>query len=79
MMSTDTAEYHDKVMALVTQINTAMGSDTQEFSVTINALLTLLALSGVRSDLSKDEFIAAVTWQLSEIMSRMTVTEHPIQ
>lgn len=74
-----TAEYHAKVMALVTQINTAMGSDPQEFSVTINALLTLLALSGVRSELTRDEFVAAVSWQLDEIMSRMTVVESPIQ
>lgn len=72
-------EYHDRVMTLVTQINTAMGSDTQEFSVTINALLTLLALSGARSELSRDEFIAAVTWQLGEIMSRMTVIDSPLQ
>ena len=79
MMSTESAEYHAKVMALVTQINTAMGSDTREFSVTVNALLTLLALSGARSDLSTDEFIAAVTWQLGEIMSRMTVSESPMQ
>jgi hypothetical protein len=72
-------EYHDRVMTLVTQLNTAMGSDTQEFSVTINALLTLLALSGARSELSRDEFVAAVTWQLGEIMSRMTVIESPLQ
>lgn len=72
-------EYHDRVMTLVTQLNTAMGSDTQEFSVTINALLTLLALSGARSELSRDEFIAAVTWQLGEIMSRMTVIDSPLQ
>ena len=72
-------EYHDRVMTLVTQLNTAMGSDTQEFSVTINALLTLLALSGARSELSRDEFVAAVTWQLGEIMSRMTVIESTLQ
>ncbi len=72
-------EYHDRVMTLVTQLNTAMGSGTQEFSVTINALLTLLALSGARSELSRDEFVAAVTWQLGEIMSRMTVIESPLQ
>ena len=72
-------EYHDRVMTLVTQLNTAMGSDTQEFSVTINALLTLLALSGARSELSRDEFVAAVTWQLGEIMSRMTVIDSPLQ
>lgn len=72
-------EYQDRVMALVSQINTAMGSDTQEFSVTINALLTLLALSGARSELSRDEFVAAVTWQLGEIMSRMTVIDSPLQ
>lgn len=72
-------EYHDRVMTLVTQLNTAMGSNTQEFSVTINALLTLLALSGARSELSRDEFIAAVTWQLGEIMSRMTVIDSPLQ
>ena len=72
-------EYHDRVMILVTQLNTALGSDTQEFSVTINALLTLLALSGARSELSRDEFVAAVTWQLGEIMSRMTVIESPLQ
>jgi hypothetical protein len=72
-------EYHDRVMALVSQINTAMGSDTQEFSVTINALLTLLALSGARSELTRDEFVAAVAWQLGEIMSRMTVIDSPLQ
>jgi hypothetical protein len=72
-------EYHDRVMTLVSQINTAMGSDTQEFSVTINALLTLLALSGARSELSRDEFVAAVAWQLGEIMSRMTVIDSPLQ
>ncbi len=72
-------EYQDRVMALVSQINTAMGSDTQEFSVTINALLTLLALSGARSELSRDEFVAAVAWQLGEIMSRMTVIDSPLQ
>jgi hypothetical protein len=72
-------DYHDRVMALVSQINTAMGSDTQEFSVTINALLTLLALSGARSELTRDEFVAAVAWQLGEIMSRMTVIDFPLQ
>jgi len=72
-------EYHDRVMTLVSQINTAMGSDTQEFSVTINALLTLLALSGARSELTRDEFVAAVAWQLGEIMSRMTVIDSPLQ
>jgi hypothetical protein len=72
-------EYQDRVMALVSQINTAMGSDTQEFSVTINALLTLLALSGARSELTRDEFVAAVAWQLGEIMSRMTVIDFPLQ
>ena len=72
-------EYHDRVMALVIQLNTAMGTNIQEFSVTINALLTLLALSGARSDLSRDEFVAAVTWQLGEIMSRMTVIESTLQ
>jgi hypothetical protein len=72
-------EYHDRVMTLVTQLNTAMGTDTQEFSVTINALLTLLALSGARSELTRDEFVAAVAWQLGEIMSRMTVIESPLQ
>jgi hypothetical protein len=72
-------EYHDRVMALVSQINTAMGSDSQEFSVTINALLTLLALSGARSELTRDEFVAAVAWQLGEIMSRMTVIDSPLQ
>jgi hypothetical protein len=72
-------EYHDRVMALVSQIDTAMGSDTQEFSVTINALLTLLALSGARSELTRDEFVAAVAWQLGEIMSRMTVIDSPLQ
>ena len=73
-------EYQDRVMALVSQINTAMGSDTpQEFSVTINALLTLLALSGARSELTRDEFVAAVAWQLGEIMSRMTVIDSPLQ
>jgi hypothetical protein len=72
-------EYQDRVMALVSQIDTAMGSDTQEFSVTINALLTLLALSGARSELTRDEFVAAVAWQLGEIMSRMTVIDSPLQ
>jgi len=72
-------EYQDRVMALVSQINTAMGSDSQEFSVTINALLTLLALSGARSELTRDEFVAAVAWQLGEIMSRMTVIDSPLQ
>jgi hypothetical protein len=72
-------EYHDRVMTLVSQINTAMDSDTQEFSVTINALLTLLALSGARSELTRDEFVAAVAWQLGEIMSRMTVIDFPLQ
>jgi hypothetical protein len=72
-------EYHDRVMTLVSQINTAMDSDTQEFSVTINALLTLLALSGARSELTRDEFVAAVAWQLGEIMSRMTVIDSPLQ
>jgi len=72
-------EYHDRVMTLVSQIDTAMGSDTQEFSVTINALLTLLALSGARSELTRDEFVAALAWQLGEIMSRMTVIDSPLQ
>ncbi len=72
-------EYHDRVMALVTKLNTAMGTDIQEFSVTINALLTMLALSGARSELSRDEFVAAAAWQLGEIMSRMTVIESTLQ
>ena len=72
-------EYHDRVMTLAAKLNTAMGTDIQEFSVTINALLTLLALSGERSNLSRDEFVAAAAWQLGEIMSRMTVIDSPLQ
>jgi hypothetical protein len=75
----DETEYHASVMALVTKLNDIIDADTTEFSVRVNALLTLLALAGAQSDLTLEQFHAAVTWQLSEIMSRMTVTESPIQ
>jgi hypothetical protein len=76
---TNEDEYHNRVMALTTRINDTISADTSEFSVRVNALLTLLALAGMQSDLSKDQFQAAISWQLSEIMSRMTVSEHPVQ
>lgn len=72
-------EYHDRVMTLVVKLNDSFGEEAEEFSVRINALLTLLALAGAQSTLNKEEFLAATTWQLSEIMSRMTVTETPLQ
>lgn len=76
---TNEDEYHNRVMALTTRINDTISADTNEFSVRVNALLTLLALAGMQSDLSKDQFQAAISWQLSEIMSRMTVCEYPVQ
>ena len=72
-------EYHDRVMTLVVKLNNSFGDEAEEFSVRINALLTLLALAGAQSTLNKEEFLAATTWQLGEIMSRMTVTETPLQ
>lgn len=72
-------EYHDRVMTLVVKLNNSFGDEAEEFSIRINALLTLLALAGAQSTLTKDEFVAAVTWQLGEIMSRMTVSESPLQ
>lgn len=75
----DEAEYHANVMALVTKVNDTINDNTKEFSIRVNALLTLLALAGAQSNLSKDEFFTAVTWQLGEIMSRMTVTESTVQ
>jgi hypothetical protein len=78
-MSTDNPEYHASVMALVTRLNDAMNTDIPEYSVRVNALLTLLALAGKQSTLTEDEFHAVVGWQLSEIMSRMSVVEGRIQ
>lgn len=72
-------EYHDRVMTLVVKLNNSFGDEAEEFSIRINALLTLLALAGAQSTLNKEEFLAATTWQLGEIMSRMTVTETPLQ
>lgn len=72
-------EYHDRVMTLVVKLNNSFGEEAEEFSVRINALLTLLALAGAQSTLNKEEFLVATTWQLGEIMSRMTVTETPLQ
>jgi hypothetical protein len=73
------AQYHANVMALVSKINDTINADTGEFSIRVNALLTLIALAGAQSTLSKDEFFTAVTWQLGEIMSRMVVSESTIQ
>lgn len=72
-------EYHDRVMTLVVKLNDSFGEEAVEFSIRINALLTLLALAGAQCTLNKEEFLAATTWQLGEIMSRMTVTETPLQ
>jgi hypothetical protein len=78
-MEANELEYHNSVMALVTRLNDVSNEGSEEFSVRVNALLTLLALAGAQSTLTKDEFVAAVTWQLGEIMSRMTVSESPLQ
>ena len=78
-MEANELEYHNSVMALVTRLNDVSNEGSEEFSVRVNALLTLLALAGAQSTLTKDEFVAAVTWQLGEIMSRMTVIDSPIQ
>jgi hypothetical protein len=76
-MEASEREYHDRVMALVARLNDMRGDG--EFSVWVNALLTQLALAGMQSTLTKDEYQAAISWQLGEIMSRMTVSETPLQ
>jgi len=78
-MNIDNPEYHEKVMELVTRLITSMNTNFPEYSVRVNALLTLLAMAGKESTLTEDEFHAVVGWQLSEIMSRMSVVEGRIQ
>jgi hypothetical protein len=80
-MDTITAEdqYHNRVMAVVTKINDMMRDSNDEFSVTVNALITMLAMAGKDSTLTQQEYCLHVAVQLDHIMSSMYVQTHPVQ
>ena len=75
----DEEQYHDRVMAVVHKINDVMAGDGDEFGVIVNALITLLALSGKSATLSQAEFCMHVAVQLDTIMSSMAVETHSVQ
>lgn len=65
----DDQEYHNKVMQLAVKLNTFLTDQKEPFDLQVNALLTVLALAGASSDLSRAEFCAVVAWQLNNYMS----------
>lgn len=72
-----TAEYIEKVMAVVEIINNALGET--EFDVGTNALMTVLAALGKQSTLTTEEFLMATVMQIKHLMDNMTVIEHTVQ
>ena len=72
-------EYHDRVMAVVDTINDSLSNKGDEYSVTVNALLTLLAMAGKDATLSQRDFCMHVAVQLDMLMSSMSVEHHSIQ
>lgn len=72
-----TAEYTEKVMAVVEIIRNALGET--EFDVGTNALMTVLAQCGKQSTLTTEEFLTATVVQMKHLMDNMVVSEHPIQ
>ena len=72
-------QYHNRVMAAVTKINNTIRGNGDEFSVTVNALITILAVAGKDSTLTQREYCMSVVVQLDIIMSSMSVQTHPIQ
>lgn len=81
MMDTVTNEdqYHDRVLALITRLNDTMRDNGDEFSVVINALITMLAMAGKDSTLTQKEYCLHVAVQLAHIMSSMSAHTHQIQ
>ena len=76
---TNEDQYHNRVMAVVTKINDTMRDGGDEFSVMVNALITMLAMAGKDSTLTQHEYCLHVAVQLDHIMSSMSVQTHPIQ
>ena len=74
-----TDEYHNRVMAVVTKINDTMRDSGDEFSVIVNALITMLAMAGKDSTLTQKEYCLHVVVQLDHIMASMSVQTHPVQ
>jgi hypothetical protein len=56
-----------------------MRDSNDEFSVTVNALITMLAVAGKDSTLTQREYCMHVAVQLDIIMSSISVQTHPIQ
>jgi len=76
---TNEDQYHNRVMAVVTKINDTMRDGGDEFSVIVNALITMLAMAGKDSTLTQQEYCLHVAVQLDHIMSSTSVQTHPIQ
>jgi hypothetical protein len=72
-----TAEYHDKVMAVAKIIRDALGET--DFDIGTNALMMVLSEAGKQSDLSTAQFLTATVVQMKHLMDHMTVIEHTIQ
>lgn len=72
-------QYHDRVLALITRLNDTMRDNGDEFSVVINALITMLAMAGKDSTLTQQEYCLHVAVQLAHIMSSMSAQTHQIQ
>ena len=76
---TSDADYHERVMTMVGRINASMHEGVDEYSVTVNALITLLAMAGKEATLTQREYCMHVAVQLDHIMSQMSVEPHNIQ
>jgi len=79
MMDANEDQYHERVMAAVAKISDAMYHDGDDFSVSVNALITLLAMLGKESTLTQQEYCLHVAVQLDHIMSSMSAETHPVQ
>lgn len=73
------AQYHQQVMGMVDTLAKAIESNERDYSVSVNALITLLALAGKESTMGQTEYCQHVVTQLDHLMSHMAVEHHSIQ
>lgn len=75
----DYLSYHSSVVSLVGKLNDLMNENATDNSVRVNALLTLLGMLSLHTSLTQDEFLAAVSWQLREIVTAYSARDKTLQ